>query len=537
VKRLPILVKMFLLLVCFSFVLSAYNSGSQVNNNLIVPYVEFEPIIDGEMDEDWTFNPVGMFVYEVAAGAGAAASQKINHSAWFKTAYNADGFYFFANVTDDSIYMDSTANDYEQDCFEIYFDGDNSKGSSYDGVDDVQWRWVYGNTGAGTPGSSQPECPNAEGAWLETDDGYTFELMIPAEDLTFTPEAGAVIGFEVQCADNDTGARDGIIKWWNQNGNSWKEPQLFGTAELGVDSALQDEVVGDFVAQLEFAPTINGIEEEWQEVPEIKLTVNENWQMTDGGYKDFNPYYRAAWNADGFYFFGRVLDDIIYVDTAGEDYNQDCFELYFDGDNSKGASYDGIDDVQWRWVYGNTGAGKPGGGQPECPNAEAAWVENADGYQFELAIPASDLTFTPEEGAVIGFEVHCADNDTGAREVIAKWWNINGNSWQEPQLFGTVELNEEIAGKPEQLPSDITLSIPSVINASTNITYALPERSHVELNLFNIAGQKVLTIVDEKKMRGTNIQPLDISNLANGVYLCRLEACDNIVIKKITLIK
>jgi len=241
VKRLPILAKVFLFLVCFSFVLSAYNSGSVVNNNLIIPFVEYAPDIDGEMDEEWTFSPVGMFVYEVAGGAGAAASQKLNHSAWFKAAYNDDGFYFFATVVDDIIYMDSTAYDYEQDCFEIYFDGDNSKGATYDGVDDVQWRWVYGATGAGTPGGGQPECPNAEGMWVETASGYQFELKIPAEDLTFTPAEGAVIGFEVQCADNDTGARDAIGKWWNINGSSWQQPQLFGTVELVSESTAPAE--------------------------------------------------------------------------------------------------------------------------------------------------------------------------------------------------------------------------------------------------------------------------------------------------------
>ena len=494
----------------------------------------FAPIIDAELDEDWEAAPfVKLGVPEVMVDGGYKDFQP-----YFRAAWNTDGFYFFAMVQDDIIYMDSTANDYEQDCFEIYFDGDNSKAASYDGVDDVQWRWVYGMTGAGTPGAGQPECPNAQAAWVETDDGYNFELMIPTEDLTFTPEAEAVIGFEVQCADNDTGARDGIIKWWNQNGNSWKEPQLFGTAELGVDSALQDEVVGNFVAQLEFAPTINGIEEEWQEVPEIKLTVNENWQMTDGGYKDFNPYYRAAWNADGFYFFGRVLDDIIYVDTAGEDYNQDCFELYFDGDNSKGASYDGIDDVQWRWVYGNTGAGTPGGGQPECPNAEGAWLETDDGYTFELMIPTEDLTFTPEAEAVIGFEVQCADNDTGARDAIGKWWNINGNSWQQPLLFGTVELSAESTAPPEDtvnpgisepVAAGIDLSVPAIIaSGSAVVSLSVPGT----VSLYNIAGQEVKSV-----NAAGSVVTIDVSDLANGVYLVNLKAGNASATKKVTLLK
>jgi len=551
VKRLPILVKMVLLLVCFSFMLSAYNSGSTVNRNIVIPYVQLAPELDGEMDADWTFPPNGNFVFEKIDSDSVPATT--DHSAFWKAAYNENGFYFWARVTDDSIYVDTAANTYEQDCFELYFDGDDSDSTTYDGVDDVQWRWRYGvDVGAGEPGGGQPECPNAEAAWAELPDGsgYTFELIIPTSDLVFTPEPGTEIGFEVQTADNDGEGRETITKWWNIDGQSWLNPQLFGNAMLGGNGALEEEVVGDFIEEVDLAPVLDGenTNGEWDVAPEVKMTVNESWAIADDeGYKDFQPYYKAAWNADGFYFFAHVIDDSIYVDTAANSWEQDCFELYFDGDNSDSTSYDGVDDVQWRWRYGvDVGAGEAGGGQPGCPNAEAAWVKTGDGYNFELIIPSSDLVFTPEVGAVIGFEVQAADNDTGTRDVISKWWNIDGQSWLNPSLFGTVELVAtgastapgwpEVAGVKEEAEAanaGISLAVPSVITTNAAVVkVSVPAGTAAKVSLFNIAGQLV-------KSAATNGDPvtLDVSDLANGVYLCNLKAGGESVTEKITLIK
>jgi hypothetical protein len=531
---------MFLLLVCFSVVLSATNAGTTGNNVLVIPKVDLPPIIDGELDAEWDFPDVGLFVYTDKTVPETAT----DFQALFRAAWNDDGFYFYGRVIDDSIFAEGT-NPWEQDCFEIYFDGDNSKGASYDGVDDVQWRYVYGYTadeaGVCDLGASG-EC-----AWLETSNGYDFELSLPATllaDTNIVLTDGAVIGFEVQVAENDTGVRDYIAKWWSESNNSYLQPDLFGTAMLG-----DDDIVADFMEEIELAPVIDGDNTggEWDAVPEIKMSVTANQVFAIGGYQDFSSYFRAAWDADGFYFLGRVVDDIIYADGTNS-WEQDCFEIYFDGDNSKGGSYDGVDDVQWRYVYGLT-ADEAGwcdlGASGEC-----AWLETADGYNLELSLPATllaDTNIVLDEGTTIGFEVQVAENEGSGREAITKWWSNSDNSYLQPDLFGTVtcvgvdgstiEDPGPPAGIEEVVAAGLNLSVPAILSADATVSYVLPNRGTVKAGLYNIAGQEVLSLVSGVQNAGAQSVAIDAAGLANGVYICKVSADNLNEAKKVTVLK
>jgi hypothetical protein len=563
-KKFSILSKIFLLGFFFSFMVYSNvvpgpeyylinGSGSTINDILIIPYVEDAPELDGEMDSAWIFPPIGMFRYEQFESEDTVPASQ-DHAAYFKAAYNEDSFYFWAKVLDDIVTGEGSPNSYENDCFEIYFDGDNSDSATYDGYDDVQWRWVYGMTENEAGWCDIGE--NGSCAWTETDDGYEFELILDAADLADTNivfEPGNIIGFEVKSSDNDNtgepaaGTRENIVKWWSLDGTSWLHPVLFGTAALGGDGDLEDEVVGGFVLEMEYGAEIDGedTDGEWYDVPQVKMTVCENWKMGDDeGFKDFQPYYRAGYNDDGFYFFGFVLDDIATGEGSTNSYENDCFEIYFDGDNSDSATYDGIDDVQWRYVYGYTE--NEAGWCDLYAGGECAWMEIYGGYQFELFLDAGDLADTNivlEEGDEIGFEVQCSDNDNtgepaaGTRDVISKWWNIDGTSWQHPNLFGTVILSRKLTGISEPSIVNINLYVPSILKSNTNISYYIPVKSPVKLNLFNIAGQKVSTLIDEVQNPGTYIKLMDISALANGTYLCKLEACDETIAKKVIIIK
>ncbi len=531
-NRLPILAKMLLLLVCFSVMLSAYNAGSDLNNYLIIPKVEFSPTIDGTLDADWTFPEVGMFVYVTNDFPEGGAADMSCH---YRVAWNDNGLYFFGRVFDDSIDV-SHANSWERDCFEIYIDGDNSKAASYDGVDDIQWRFVYASETA-----DGGQAPNAEIAWMETEIGWDFELAIPASDLADTNivlTEGAVIGWEVQVADNDGGDRENIEKWWSNSNDSYLNPSLFGTAILGgADLVLE-------IPEVEFAPTIDGvIDADWAlVVPEVAMTVNTGEALPNRGFNDFSTYYSVAWNANGLYFFGRVLDDSIDVSHANS-WERDCWEIYIDGDNSKGASYDGVDDIQWRFVYASETAD---GGQ--APNAEIAWMETEIGWDFELAIPASDLAdtnITLAEGNVIGWETQVADNDGGDRAYMSKWWSNSNDSYLNPSLFGTAKLVSAVTSAVfPALPAglaeadlNIELSVPSVLSAVGSVSYTTTARGSVSLKLYNLAGQAVKELDGGVKAAGTHTVSVDASGLANGVYICKLEAGNSAAAKKMMVIK
>ncbi len=65
---------------------------------------------------------------------------------------------------------------------------------------------------------------------------------------------------------------------------------------------------------------------------------------------------------------------------------------------------------------------------------------------------------------------------------------------------------------------------PNPFNPGTTIRYELPEAANVSLTIFNILGQVVATLVDEKKEAGGYQVQWNASTAPSGIYFCRLRA-------------
>ncbi len=78
---------------------------------------------------------------------------------------------------------------------------------------------------------------------------------------------------------------------------------------------------------------------------------------------------------------------------------------------------------------------------------------------------------------------------------------------------------------------------PNPFNPSTVISYQLPVSSHVDLSIYNLLGQKVLTLVSEQQSAGVHKFNFDAKGLASGVYLYRLEAGEFVQVKKLILMR
>jgi hypothetical protein len=76
------------------------------------------------------------------------------------------------------------------------------------------------------------------------------------------------------------------------------------------------------------------------------------------------------------------------------------------------------------------------------------------------------------------------------------------------------------------LPSELALgqNYPNPFNAACVISYNLPVRMHVRLDVFNVLGRLVATLVDEEKEAGMYHVTLDGRGLASGIYLYRLSS-------------
>jgi hypothetical protein len=99
-----------------------------------------------------------------------------------------------------------------------------------------------------------------------------------------------------------------------------------------------------------------------------------------------------------------------------------------------------------------------------------------------------------------------------------------------------VTSEKEIATTFPRTPF-LTQNYPNPFNPSTTIRYALPERSHVTLAVFNTLGQQVATLAEGEREAGYHEVKFDASSLASGVYLYRLTAGDYVQARKLILLR
>ncbi len=88
------------------------------------------------------------------------------------------------------------------------------------------------------------------------------------------------------------------------------------------------------------------------------------------------------------------------------------------------------------------------------------------------------------------------------------------------------EFTVGVEDHPEIIPHTFKLdqNYPNPFNPTTSIRFDIPKMSFVTLKLYNVLGQEIVTLVDEKKEAGKYEVIFDGSKLVSGVYFYRLQA-------------
>ena len=96
-----------------------------------------------------------------------------------------------------------------------------------------------------------------------------------------------------------------------------------------------------------------------------------------------------------------------------------------------------------------------------------------------------------------------------------------------------------VESRSPAIPATLRLfqNFPNPFNPLTTIHFELPQAVHVHLELFNVLGQPVLEMLDEKRPAGVYEVPVRADGLSSGVYFYRLTAGNVIQTKKMVLMK
>jgi hypothetical protein len=89
------------------------------------------------------------------------------------------------------------------------------------------------------------------------------------------------------------------------------------------------------------------------------------------------------------------------------------------------------------------------------------------------------------------------------------------------------------------MPQVFSLSqnYPNPFNATTVIRYALPQPAHVKIEIFDILGRRVETIIDQRQPAGYHHIIWNGDRRSVGIYLYKIQAGDYSQTRKMILLK
>lgn len=185
-------------------------------------------------------------------------------------------------------------------------------------------------------------------------------------------------------------------------------------------------------------------------------------------------------------------------------------------------------------------------------NPEFMWSSASFAEQYEMQIrdgagDYADIIFeTTSDDTVFSYAA-----ESSLQGDKTYFWRVRGvneagnGTWTNYAYFVT-EMNTSNE-REDGIPNEITLlqNYPNPFNPSTNIRYGLPQRTNVNIRVYDMTGKEVANLVSGVQSAGYHTIQFDATQLASGVYFYKINGTavnnsDNqlfSITRKMTLIK
>lgn len=185
-----------------------------------------------------------------------------------------------------------------------------------------------------------------------------------------------------------------------------------------------------------------------------------------------------------------------------------------------------------------------GNGHSGSPSGWSGWVNTYGGTGVN-----SNPSFKYPLGSFNGFILNSnspANNAGGNLKAFVEskglpWTDILGNTRDNSPNIGAYETESATGsdGNSPNYPATYTLfqNFPNPFNPVTTIMYNLPNDGPVQLEIIDVLGRRITTLVNEYQNVGSYKYLFDASALPSGVYIYKLHAGDFVSSKKMLLLK
>lgn len=284
--------------------------------------------------------------------------------------------------------------------------------------------------------------------------------------------------------------------------------------------------------------------------------------------------------ADLMVFYAEIMDDVIVpadkADNGGGGWNFDSWEAgiasYQPASFITGSDHNSFEsgdepDYQLRagfmkdsdpYIHAwDGGAGTPGYNQLVGNSATIGDSSQAGMYRLltvlstiefsGVNVGAKDFEFpTGSEITTIPFQLAVNDNDATARDAqyawssksSSQWWNTP-SEWEIVAIVGS-EAAYSTSNESLTQPTNFELkqNFPNPFNPTTTIQFSLASAQNVTLEVFNMLGQKVATLIQNRPLSaGVHSQSFDATSLSSGMYIYRISTPEFSQTRSMTLIK